>query len=75
MFMLIVAQLWKQNGDKLENKNGIWMYMEETWILPNENTTNEDQVGELLSKKNNIKSSRSIQNLLFLRFTTMETRW
>ena len=39
--MLIVAQLWKQNGDKLENKNGIWMYMEETWILPNEITTNE----------------------------------
>ena len=73
--MLIVAQLWKQNGDRLENKNGIWMYMEETWILPNENTTNEDQVGELLSKKNNIKSSRSIQNLLLLRFTTMETRW
>ena len=48
--MLIVAQLWKQNGDRLENKNGVWMYMEETWILPNENTTNEDQVGELVRK-------------------------
>ena len=49
-FMLTVAQLWKQNGDRLENKNGVWMYMEETWILPNENTTNEDQVGELVRK-------------------------
>ena len=48
--MLTVAQLWKQNGDRLENKNGVWMYMEETWILPNENTTNEDQVGELVRK-------------------------
>ena len=48
MFMLIVAQLWKQNGDRLENKNGVWMYMEETWILPNENTTKE--VGELARK-------------------------
>ena len=50
MFMLIVAQLWKQNGDRLGNKNGAWMYMEETWTLPNENTTNEDQVGELVRK-------------------------
>ena len=50
LFMLIVAQLWKQNGDKLENKNGVWMYMEETWILPNENSTKEDQVGELVRK-------------------------
>ena len=49
-FMLTVAQLWKQNGDRLENKNGVWMYMEETWILPNENTSNEDQVGELVRK-------------------------
>ena len=46
MFMLTVAQLWKQNGDRLENKNGVWMYMEETWILPNEN----NQVGELARK-------------------------
>ena len=48
--MLTVAQLWKQNGDRLENKNGVWMYMEETWILPNENTKKEDQVGELVRK-------------------------
>ena len=64
--MLIVAQLWKQNGDRLENKNGVWMYMEETWILPNENTTKEDQIGELV-RKTISKSSKSIQNLLFFK--------
>ena len=64
MFMLIVAQLWKQNGNRLKNKNGVWMYMEETWILPNENAKEEDQVGEL-ARKTILKSSRSIQNLLF----------
>ena len=26
--------MWKYNGERLENKNGDWMYMEETWILP-----------------------------------------
>ena len=62
--MLTVAQLWKQNGDRLENKNGVWMYMEETWILPNENATNEDQVGELV-RKTIYKRSRSVQNLFF----------
>ena len=51
--MIIAAQLWKQNGDRLENKNGVWMYMEETWILPNEK---EDQVGELVRIKHNIIS-------------------
>ena len=66
MFMLIVAQLWKQNGDRLENKNGVWMYMEETWILPNENTTNEDQVGELVRKKN-IKRQQEYSKLTFLK--------
>ena len=39
--MLFVAQLWKQINGKLENKNGHWMYMEETWILPNETKTND----------------------------------
>ena len=28
------AQLWKYNGEKLENKNGDWRYLNETWILP-----------------------------------------
>ena len=32
--MIFAAQLWKDNGGRLENKNGDWMYMEETWILP-----------------------------------------
>ena len=60
--MLIVAQLWKQNGDRLENKNGVWMYMEETWILP---TEKEDQVGELVRIKHNIKSQQEYSNLTF----------
>jgi hypothetical protein len=72
--MFIVAQLWKQNNDRLENKNGVWMYMEETWILPNEK---EDQVGELVRIKHNIKSQQEYSNLTFFlnlkRFTTMET--
>ena len=71
--MLFAAQLWKQNGDRLHNKNGDWMYMEETWSLPNENTTKEDQVGELVRIKHNIISQEEYSNLTFLRFTTMET--
>ena len=31
---IFLAQLWKYNGERLESKNGEWMYMEETWILP-----------------------------------------
>ena len=38
MDMAFTAQLWKYTGQRLENKNGHWMYMEETWILPNEKT-------------------------------------
>ena len=34
--MLFVAQLWKYNTGRLENKNGDWMYKGEKWILPNE---------------------------------------
>ena len=40
--MLFVAQLWKFNDERLENKNGDWMYMRETWILPIEDKENED---------------------------------
>ena len=43
-----VAQLWKHNGDKLENKNGDWMYMEETWILPNETKTKDLPEGQVI---------------------------
>ena len=39
--MVFVAQLWKYTSGKLENKNGHWMYMEETWILSNESSTSE----------------------------------
>jgi hypothetical protein len=30
LYMLFVAQLWRYNGERLENKNGDWMYKEET---------------------------------------------
>ena len=41
--MLFVAQLWKYIGERLENKNGDWMFMRETWILPIEDEKNEGQ--------------------------------
>ena len=39
--MLFVAQLWKYIDERLENKNGDWMYKRETWILPIEDEKNE----------------------------------
>ena len=44
MDMVFAAQLWKDNSGRLENKNGDWMYMEETWILPNESQTKDGQM-------------------------------
>ena len=41
--MLIVAQLWKYKSERLENKNGDWMYMGETWILPIQDEENEGE--------------------------------
>ena len=67
MAVLFVAQLWKQINGKLENKNGPWMYMEETWILPNENTTNEDQVGELVRKTILKKKQQEYSKLTFFK--------
>ena len=40
--MIFAAQLWKDNNGRLENKNGDWMYMEETWILSNETLAKGD---------------------------------
>ena len=56
--MIFVAQLWKYNGERLENKNGDWMYLEETWILPKENEKNEHEairnsLGKILKVENN----------------------
>ena len=48
MDMIFAAQLWKDNSGRLENKNGDWMYMEETWILPNDTKTKEQ--GQNLSE-------------------------
>ena len=36
---LFLAQWWKYNGEKLENKNGDWKYKNERWILPKPLTT------------------------------------
>ena len=44
--MIFAAQLWKDNGGRLENKNGDWMYMDETWILPNETKTEVRKRGQ-----------------------------
>ena len=41
MDMIFAAQLWKDNSGRLENKNGDWMYLEATWILPNETKTKD----------------------------------
>ena len=48
--MLFVAQLWKQNGDRLENKNGDWMYMGQTWIFPG-GLVLKDSLGRVLKAK------------------------
>ena len=58
MITVFAAQLWKCTSGKLENKNGHWMYMEETWILPNESSTNEghvieDSLGSVLKVQSN----------------------
>ena len=42
--MIFAAQLWKYTSGRLENKNGHWMHMEDTWILPNESSTDEGRV-------------------------------
>jgi hypothetical protein len=38
--------LWKFNGERLENKNGLWMYWRETWTLLIEDKKNEGQTIE-----------------------------
>ena len=48
MDMIFAAQLWKDNNGRLENKNGDWMYMEETWILPNETKTKDLPEGQVI---------------------------
>ena len=47
ILFFFLAQLWKYNDEKLENKNGDWMYMEETWILSKKNKTEKGQVIEV----------------------------
>ena len=47
---IFLAQLWKYNGERLESKNGEWMYMEETWILPVRKTS-KNGLAKLFSYK------------------------
>ena len=42
---VFLAQLWKHNGQILENKNGDWKYLKETWILP-QSLTSEKKIKE-----------------------------
>ena len=58
MDMIFAAQLWKDNNGRLENKNGDWMYKEETWILSNEIKTMDLPEGQ------NLKEAQVIRNTL-----------
>ena len=58
MDMIFAAQLWKDNNGRLENKNGDWMYKEETWILSNEIKTMDLPEGQ------NLKDGQVIRNTL-----------
>ena len=57
MDMIFVAQLWKYTSGRLENKSGHWMYMEETWSLPNKSSTEgqiiKDSLGKVLTVQSN----------------------
>ena len=76
MDMIFVAQLWKYTSGRLENKNGYWMYMEETWSFPNKSSTTEGQVikdslGKVLTVQSNNKGMHlKIQNTK--QFCTLE---
>ena len=76
MDMIFVAQLWKYTSGRLENKNGHWMYMEETWSLPNKSSKTERQVikdslGKVLTVQSNNKGMPlKIQNTK--QFCTLE---
>ena len=76
MDMIFVAQLWKYTSGRLENKNGRWMYIEETWSLSNKSSTTEGQVikdslGKVLTVQSNGKGIHlKIQNTK--KFCTLE---
>ena len=56
--MIFVAQSWKYNSGRLENRNGDWMYRRETWILPNETKTKDLPEGQ------NLEEGQVIRNTL-----------
>ena len=55
--IIFAAQLWKDNGERLENKNGDWMYMDETWILPNETKTEDIPKGQKIMEGQVIRNT------------------
>ena len=52
-----LAQLWKYNGERLENKNGNWMYLNQTWILPQPVTSEKEIEDEKKSYGHEIRDS------------------
>ena len=52
--MFFVAQLWKYNSGRLENKNGDWMYLRETWILPNETKAKDSPLGQITQNQGQV---------------------
>ena len=76
MDRIFVAQLWKYTSGRLENKNGHWMYMEETWSFSNKSSTTEgevitDSLGKVLTVQSNNKGMHlKIQNTK--KFCTLE---
>ena len=52
--------MWKYDGERLENKNGDWLYLQETWILSFEDKQNEGEAtinfhGKILKVDSNDK--------------------
>ena len=76
--MLFAAQLWKYNHGKLENKNGDWMYKEETWLLSNESNTEEGQVitiRDSLGKILTVDSDKEGMNLKLITNLLCTKKW
>ena len=79
--MIFVAQLWKYNDERLVNKNGDWMYLEKTWILPNEDEENESEairntLGSVLNLDSNLEGMhlKNKYNTILYTFTYTSRR-
>ena len=72
MDMIFVAQLWKYNSGRLENKNGDWMYLRETWILPNETKTKGQVIRNALGEVLKANPTRKCMHLELSKFIHSE---